>query len=146
MKVVANVKRMAKPGWDKARSDKMTNAAKALNRGALAIHGTIIRSFVATKSGSQYERGGKTHTASAPGEAPARDTGHLGQSTTFKFAAVGGDPATKVAMVIVQAAYAFALEFGRVDGSIKARPFVRPAWMQHEPKIRADVKAALGGA
>lgn len=142
MKLVADVKRL-NSNWKQAADNRMKNAAKALNRGALAIHATIIRSFVDTKSGAEYERGGKIHVASAPGEAPARDTGHLGQSTTFKLAPVDGSP-DKIASVIVQAPYAFALEFGRTDGTIKARPFVRPAWMLHEAKIRAEVKAALG--
>jgi hypothetical protein len=141
MKLVADVKRL-NSNWKKASDDKLKNAAKALNRGALAIHATIIRSFVDTKSGNEYDRGGKVHVASAPGEAPARDTGHLGQSTTFKLAPVDNNP-EKIASVVVRASYAFALEFGRVDGTIKARPFVRPAWMLHEAKIRADVKAAL---
>lgn len=39
-----------------------------------------ILSMVAPKSGRTYKRGGKTHTASAPGEAPAVDTGLMVQN------------------------------------------------------------------
>lgn len=129
--------------WAKAEEERIKNGLRAVNRGALSIHAEIVKSFVGPKSGRKYKKGGKTHTASAPGEAPARDTGHLGQSTGFKLVPVDPSASQSVAQVYVAAEYALALEFGRQDGTIKARPFVRPAWNKLIPGIREAIKKAL---
>ncbi|CAB4139061.1 hypothetical protein UFOVP349_9 [uncultured Caudovirales phage] len=81
------------------------------------------------KSGKTYKRttdAGNTieHRASAPGEAPATDFGVLvGSISTVPSA----DPTEAEARVIVTAEYGAALELGREDGSIAARPYIRPA-------------------
>lgn len=71
------------------------------------------------KSGREYPRRGRIHVASAPGEAPAVDTGFLINSiqTTIK--------SDSEAEIVIGAEYAEALEFG--TGEIASRPFVRPA-------------------
>lgn len=142
MKIVASIKKM-NTRWKQVEQSKLKNAVRAINRGALKIHKDIILSFVAPKSGAVYPRGGKSHTASAPGEAPARDTGHLGQSTTFKLINVQEASSSSVAEVVVSAEYALALEFGREDGSIAPRPFVRPAFNANKAEILADLEKAL---
>lgn len=67
------------------------------------------------KSGREYNRRGRIHVASAPGEAPAVDTGFLINSiqTVIK--------SDTEAQITIGAEYAEALEFD------KNRPFVRPA-------------------
>ena len=143
MKIIASIKK-TNSKWKAASEAKLKNAVKALNRGALKIHRDIIMSMVAPKSGREYERGSKTHTASAPGEAPARDTGHLGQTTTFNLINVSEASNASVAEVVVSAEYALALEFGREDGSIAPRPFVRPAFAKNKKAITDEVRKALG--
>lgn len=79
----------------------------------------IKLSFSGPKSGRPYNRRGRIHIASAPGESPAVDTGFLSNSiqTTIK--------SDYEAEIVIGAEYAEALEFG--TGDISARPFVRPA-------------------
>ncbi len=86
---------------------------------AFAIEAEMKILMTGPKHGRQYIRRGRIHTASAPGEPPAVDTGHLIQTiqTTIK--------SPTEAEIIVPAEYAQALEFG--TGRMAARPFVRPA-------------------
>lgn len=48
-----------------------------LGKGANDIKAEVQRLMRQPKSGREYPRGAKTHRASAPGEAPAIDTGNL---------------------------------------------------------------------
>lgn len=73
-----------------------------------------------SKSGRQYRRGGKVHTASAPGEPPASDTGRLVQSVR-----VDHKPAETAAIVGVGALYARYLE--------PTRPFFVRAFKNKRP-------------
>jgi len=68
------------------------------------------------KSGRMYGN----HRASAPGEAPATDTGALVRSIRVEHT-----PGTGTARVVVGAEYAAKLEFG--TRTIAPRPFLRPA-------------------
>lgn len=142
MTVSVKVTRIA-TDWKNISGDKVKNGLRAVNRGALAIHAEVVKSFVRPKSGLKYKRGSVTHTSSAPGEAPARDTGHLGQSTSFKLVPIIADNALSEAHVSVAAEYALALEFGHKDGSVKARPFLRPAWNMLIPSIRESIAKAM---
>lgn len=97
------------------------NVANAIRVTALAVEGDAIKSIQrGTKTGRAYPRGEKTHIASAPGEAPATDTGELVASIknvteiTPEFARVGSDKD-----------YGAYLEFGTMK--IKERPWLRPA-------------------
>ena len=82
------------------------------------------------KSGNVYKRGDKTHTASAPGEAPASDTGNLASNILVQY-----DKTKVTASVIANTPYASALEYGsRGDPSrrippLPPRPFLRPAFL-----------------
>ena len=71
------------------------------------------------KSGRIYRRGNVVHQASAPGEAPATDTGNLVNSAYTKKL---GDSDYETGFT---AEYAAALEFG--TAKIEPRPYLRPA-------------------
>lgn len=72
------------------------------------------------KTGRVYRRRGVTHQASAPGEAPASDTGRLVQSGRTEY-----QPADLTGEVIWSTDYAEDLEFG--SENVEPRPFARPA-------------------
>lgn len=78
----------------------------------------------------------KPHQASAPGEAPATDTGNLANSiqTTVR---VSGEISAEVS---VGAGYGAALEDGPASGKkLAARPYMRPAVDAVEPSFVAAV-------
>lgn len=91
------------------------------------------------KTGKVYRRGGRTHQASAPGEAPATDTGRLVNSINVRLA--DGDTAAEVAAGSGSVKYARMLEFG--TSRMEARPFLFPALERSKPKIKARMEAAL---
>lgn len=72
------------------------------------------------KSGRMYRRGKRTHQASADGEAPAIDYGHLINSlmVTFEHGGMSG-------VVYTNSDYAAPLEFG--TRKMAPRPFMDPA-------------------
>jgi len=92
------------------------------------------------KTGRAYNKKGKKgavrrHQASAPGEAPATDTGNLVNSGFVKKMQAARY------RVGFSAAYALALEMGTVD--IKARPFLMPAYDRRIAEYRKAVAAVL---
>lgn len=91
------------------------------------------------KTGRVYPRpGGKRHQASAPGEAPATDTGNLVNS-------IGMRPAGKDSYaVFARAKYALGLEVG--TARVAARPFLVPALLRVRPVLeKAIAKVITGG-
>ena len=91
------------------------------------------------KTGRVYKRaGGKRHQASAPGEAPATDTGNLVNS-------IGIRPAGKDTWaVFARAKYALGLEVG--TARVAARPFMVPALLRVRPVLeKAIAKVLFGG-
>ena len=88
------------------------------------------------KTGRLYRRaGGRMHQASAPGEAPATDTGNLvnsGQTTRLGFADYA---------VSFSTPYAAALEFG--THNMAARPFLMPAVMKVASRLQEDISRAM---
>lgn len=80
------------------------------------------------KSGRKYKRGSITHQASAPGEAPASDTGKLVGSGEYDV-----DEANLWAVVSFSAFYARLLEFG--TRFIAPRPFIMPALDETKDQI-----------
>lgn len=72
------------------------------------------------KTGRVYRRRGVEHQASAPGEAPASDTGRLARSITVR-----PDEARTAATVNASTEYAAPLEFG--TQRVEPRPYMRPA-------------------
>lgn len=82
----------------------------------------------------------KQHQASAPGEAPANETGNLA-------AGIKAEQVGELAWeVVFSAEYAAALEFGTEDGKIAARPVLGPALESVREPFVDDVKAALARA
>ena len=81
------------------------------------------------KSGRVYKRynPSRTHTASAPGQAPASDTGNLVRN--IKVVQVNQD----VTQVTSEARYSKELEYG--TSKMRARPFMFPAYKMSQDKI-----------
>lgn len=102
-----------------------THAIKSIQRG--------------TKSGIVYEKTSpkRTHKASAPGEAPATDTGRLANS-------IQADIQGKQATVFTNTEYAPWLEFGTQD--MEPRPFMFPAMEQERPKWEARLNRIVDAA
>jgi phage gpG-like protein len=100
----------------------------AIVRGtAQNVRSHAIRSIQrGTKSGITYEKidPRRTHRASAPGEAPATDTGRLANS-------IQADIEGKNATVFTNVEYAPWLEFG--TRTIEPRPFMFPALEKERP-------------
>ena len=99
----------------------------ALLAGALVLEG-YAKVAIANppKTGKIYKHGKVAHQASAPGEAPATDTGFL--VNTIQSKRDGAE-----ARVDVYSDYAAALEFG--SSKMAARPYLRPAMDEHKDAI-----------
>jgi hypothetical protein len=97
--------------------------AKAVTQTAVDVRSDIIKRYQrGPKTGRTYTRGNVEHTASAPGESPATDTGRLVSGTDFKSTGkLSAEVGNKVK-------YGAMLEFG----TFKIAP--RPAWL---PAIEA---------
>jgi HK97 gp10 family phage protein len=111
---------------------------KALLASAKKVEGEAKRSIASGgKTGRIYKRRTVTHQASAPGEAPATDTGrlinslHSSQSGSESVVVAGGG-AVK---------YAPMLEFG--TRTIAARPFMFPALEKSKAWITERLAAAV---
>lgn len=95
-------------------------AKPIIDRKLTEIKAEMIEEFNAPKSGREYPR---RNRASAPGEAPARQTGTLQASISEP--RVGKVGRKVVGVLFIAAPYAGYLERG--TPRIKPRPFVRPA-------------------
>ena len=91
------------------------------------------------KSGHVYRRGNVAHRASAPGEAPASDTGRLINSINVR--PVQGELAVDVKAGGGVVKYARSLEFG--TSKMAARPFLFPALEKSKPRIKRRIESAL---
>lgn len=121
-KIAAELRRKAKAAAMKAALDTKREINNRMSDG---------------KSGRIYKRGAKIHQASAPGQAPAMDTGLLANSIQMR--AYGRDGA----MVYTNTEYAEVLEFG--GKRVLPRPFMRPAVAKIAPKFLAAMRALVGG-
>jgi hypothetical protein len=114
--------------------------AKAVTAAALTIQGDIKRAIQGPpKTGRIYKRGklGRNHQASAPGEAPATDTGALVNSIAYK-------QETKLsAIVSSRLPYAYWLESEYGTRNMKPRPAWRPAVEKNTPLFQKLVEAAI---
>lgn len=77
------------------------------------------------------------HQASAPGEAPANETGNLAGSIQTKH---GENLSSEVT---VGAASGAALEFGTTDGKLAPRPFIGPAVESERPYFYQAAESVL---
>ena len=127
-------------GYDAILNEEL---AKALKASAFKIEESAKRSILqGTKSGRVYRRRSVTHQASAPGEAPANDTGRLARSIITSI-----EPGGQVAKITAgssQVAYAVMLEFG--TAKMLPRPFMHPAFKENEDWIRQRVEKAVKAA
>lgn len=113
---------------------------KAVNATGLDLRGDIVKRYQrGPASGKTYEKYNprRTHVASAPGEAPATDTGRLASSVEFKRE---DDLSVTVGSALV---YAAALEFGAPSQGIAPRPAWVPAAEAMRPKFRRRLERAI---
>ena len=114
---------------EKVKEDLENNMQEILLGGGQLIRGEAIRSIQSgAKSGKTYKRYNptRTHKASAPGEAPASDTGFLVSNIRVK-------EEKDVVQVRSEASYSKFLEYG--TSKMLARPFLFPAFEKSKPKI-----------
>ena len=90
-----------------------------------------------SKSGRQYSRGGRSWTASAPGEAPANVTGALADSISSRL------ESPHTAVVVATGELAHTMEFGTSGGKIAPRPFMMPAAEAKKGEVAALVTDAI---
>lgn len=127
-KMNAELAAMAKR-LDGAAIEMPETIKRRLTVGANAIRNTIIKSMArGKKSGKFYLRGGKTHRASAPGEAPAVDSGELLRAIVYDVRAMEIEVGAEAG-----APYAELLEEG--TSRMEARPFLEPAVEEHRDAI-----------
>lgn len=121
-------------------SDDVRQAVSAAVVGtAMELRGDVVKSIQrGPKTGRVYQKSSpkRAHQASAPGQAPATDTGRLANSITFD--QIGDLTAT----VGSKLAYSLYLEFG--TRNIAARPFFRPAVEKMRPKFIKRLERAVG--
>jgi phage gpG-like protein len=126
-------------GYDELirKLEALGEASGTLTRQGLLAAGFVYEGYVKAsmteaKTGRTYRRGKKgTHTASAPGEAPAIDYGNLINSIGVK---ARNDNEVIVFTDFEAADY---LEFGTPKGKMKARPFMRPPADERKNEIAA---------
>jgi HK97 gp10 family phage protein len=137
--------------------DMRRESTKQLTKAAMAIRNDAVMAIRnPPKTGTQYGKmrdikkvnwnlkgadaaRKRIHQASAPGEAPAWDTGHLAGSIS-----VVSDETRVAATVAVKADYASALEFG--TRNMGERPFLRPAIEKNKHLIPKYIKDAFSVA
>lgn len=110
--------------------------AKAVAATAITITNDIKKAIQSPpKTGRLYRRGNAAHRASAPGEAPATDTGALVNSIAYK------QEDRLQATISSRIKYAPWLEFG--TRKMKPRPAWRPAVDKNKPIFQRLVEAAI---
>jgi HK97 gp10 family phage protein len=98
------------------------NNERTMAKIGLGLRKMIVRELSQPGSGETYTRGSVSHTASAPGQPPAVDTGRLRSSITFVPGADARGPYVDVGTNVEYAPY---LEFG--TRKMASRPFFRTA-------------------
>lgn len=127
---------------ERLKKEKQKKLNTALKVSAYLVQGTARKKILRdAKTGRAY----RSHIASAPGEAPANDTGNLASNISVVL-----DNVEQVATVIAKTPYAGALEFGsyRKFGNgtavyVAPRPFLAPALDENFPQIKLIIRKAL---
>ena len=120
----------------KLGEDARAETREAVQKTAVEVHGTIVKGYQrGPATGRVYTRGNITHQASAPGEAPATDTGRLASGTEFRMTC---DLSAEVGNSVLYGPF---LEWG--TQKIAPRPLWRPAVIEAGPKFRARLETAL---
>lgn len=125
--------------WSSA--EILTRITNAANIGILRATEQVLSTAVKAiqnppKTGHVYKRRGVAHQASAPGEAPATDTGRLVQSGRTEY-----DRKKVLGRVVFSTNYAASLEYG--TQTIEPRPFARPALASNKDFIMQAVKEEI---
>ncbi len=119
--------------------------SRAVEATAIDVRGDIVRRIQSgPASGRTYMRGTVSHVASAPGEAPATDTGALASSISYQM------KGRLAAEIESRLAYAPMLEFGTqslmfAGGVGGPRPAWTPAAEEKGPKLRERIITGLNG-
>lgn len=111
---------------------------KAVDATGLSLRGAVVKKYQrGPATGEIYEKYNprRTHQASAPGEAPATDTGRLANSVTIE------DTGPIEIEVGTEVEYGPYLEFG--TRTIAPRPNWVPSVQEEEPKYVRRVEAAI---
>jgi HK97 gp10 family phage protein len=115
-------------------------AMKGIVRATEIVRNEMIVSITdGQKTGRVYKRGAVEHQASAPGEAPASDTGQLVNSITTEY-----DEEALVGKIGVHTGYAGFLEFG--TQKMAPRPFARAALSNKADEITEIVLFEIDAA
>lgn len=111
-------------------------ASALVRKTAFGIEGAIKASMAEAKHGRTYKvsKTGRAHQASAPGEAPAIDTGALVNS--IQTTAEGLN-----AVIGTNMEYAVHLEFGTV--AMEPRPFFGPTFEHAQPAFEQGLRELL---
>lgn len=127
---------------DKAFASIEKEVNKALVASGQLLQGEMRRSIArGIKTGDVYQKYNprREHRASAPGQAPASDTGRLANSIQMQ-----PDLKRNRVDVVVDDArveYAKFLEYG--TATIQERPFMRPAIKKHRRRIEKAMREAI---
>ena len=133
IKITADTARINKLLEKRLEQNAMRELKKKMTRSVMLVHGTVVDSIQrGSKSGRTYKLTDpkRTHIASAPGEAPATDTGYLVSNISHQVKKSGNN---LVGQIVASAPYAIHLEFG--TRNMEKRPFLQPALKKNERKI-----------
>lgn len=122
----------------KLDADARKEVKKAVDATGLSLRGTIVKKYQrGPATGEIYEKYNprRTHQASAPGEAPATDTGRLANSVVTE------DTGPLTIEVGTDVEYGPYLEFG--TRTIAPRPNWVPSVQEETPKYIRRVEAAI---
>ncbi len=115
------------------------------------IYATNKNAGKRTKTGKRRKPKYIYHQASAPGEAPAADTGRLNQSITA--VVVQDDDNAIVVQTAANAPYATRLEYGGAHEApngnkvhIEPRPYMRPAFANNVERVKDMITLAVAQA
>lgn len=143
---------------DRAALDSVSDVRKSMERGGksgVVYYRIPGEKYMTIRAGGEdgppvaFVRGGGkqnlslTHRASAPGEAPAKDTGGL---ITSIYNEERPQRNRLLRVIGSRLAYAYWLEFGTRDGKIKPRTSWIPAVERAIPKMLANVRTAIANA
>lgn len=137
MRVTSKIIRKNANSMVKYGNSVVKEISKQILIGSTQVRNDAISSIAqGSKSGRVYKRGNVTHKASAPGEAPATDTGFLVSQINLQM-----DQDKLGASIDSKAPYSSFLEFG--TSKMSARPFLQPALEMNKKKITAKIRAAI---
>ena len=112
-----------------------------VTRGTLMVQNTAKQSILAGGTGKTYQKyePRRTHTASAPNQPPASDTGFLASQITMDINVKSNG--TVIGQIISAAPYSKHLEFGTTN--MTERPFMQPALEKNRRKIENMFKKGV---